>query len=105
MLAKGRTHAISHDEPFRPNNLLANAKRGHAVALYDRGARGGTRDKRGPGGGGGLYQLRIEPKARQGGAHLGRIGLRPRGGDVPAVAVQFKSAVAVGGVNRDAELV
>ena len=43
--------------------------------------------------------------AGQGRAHLGGIGLRPRRGNIAAVSVQLQAAIAIGGVDRNAELI
>ena len=84
---------------------LAHAEGGHAVALEHGIGGGGAGQEGGAGFPGGVGKQGIEAVARQGRAHLGRIGLRPGRGNIAAVAVQLQSAIAIGGVDRNAELI
>ena len=104
LLAKSRAHAIGHDDPLGMHCGLSHAEGGHAVALEHRVGGRGAGEEGGAGFPGGVGKQGIKAVARQGRAHLGGVGLRPRRGNIAAVAVQFQAAIAVGGVDHNAEL-
>ena len=104
LLAKGGAHAVGHDDPAGGDALLAHNKGGQPVSVELRcGGRPG--DEPGAGVPGGVNQQCVELVARQGRAHLAGVGGRPRRGDGAAEAVELQPAVAVGGVDVDAQQV